>query len=1132
MSTEHIEGTLPSAHMGLQLFPYPENCYPSMSWSPDSNSSISNVSDREASRSSDRNALDCVNERSPLDNYYNANSAATNTFNVSPVNSTNGAGLLSQMSLSGASHREYTADDCCFLSSGEMVMRGNSFFLDDQSPIVVSSLDKSCNYPPECPAVRAEFSLQAITERDTDENTGRSCLGMTEENDIATSPSRIALPSENEKGLLMTFTICERSAQCEKEPMVTSAETELLPYFSERVTPELDMTFVFTPSVMQNRVNNSNNNNNQTSTPVPVTGKKISRLLSFSESPGIGSANRPGLDPVTQKQMSVTREQCLVARQPPSAGKDDTMEVKKSDFCNVKPKLVTRSRRHVAVPGSQHKKQANVNNKCTVSRRETTITVGSPNTSGSAAVDGHCPAVSGHISSSSEHAVSSQAPGSSVQNAGCLPSFKKSFKVKGGQMDSKPTPKNGVSNKIYIKSSSALDQLRSSARTTQPQRSAESCSLTSRLPKKKRTTSASGAIQKSDTLKGHTKPGNLKGSSQNKRAVQAEETNSCTPPTEVRKPSLCAWSSKLTTAGVSRDDYKSRFQRRTLGTTPCSQSPAASSRSCIVRQQQGRSSMSKAERSAHSQQPTSASIQRTEALHRPAPSASIKPQLRGSRLPQTPARPSLIGSPRKILGLSKCLTNSSPLTGKTPVSGAAVHKPTQLKSIGLKARLISRNNTGPSLTTACTSAATTGKGASGSKVSPLKKTVSTRHGQPSSVDKNKSKFSSHQQHSQQRASQPNQRNGPLDVGPVTEGEKKDQSIQTECYSNYDAVSIILQKALAEFDDAKKKCRRPSQELNDLHGELVFSVSSSECLEKEKELHELLQAKWDESKALMQQQMNELQASHEAMKLELEGQHEQLQYVKQQHEVSLEELMKTKKDAVALSEQIQDLTAKNNALIEKLTAEENRRDELAEKTEDDSHSLYLEQELESLKAVLDIKNKQLHEQEKKLMETGQLTEKNITCDESLKKVQQENNDSHSLYLEQELESVKVVLDMKNKQLHQLEKRLMEMGQLAEKNAMLDETLKKAQQENENLKACMERQAALSRQLSTEQAALQKYLHKESQLNKRLSMENEELLWKLNNGDLSSPLKMSPTSNSFTLQSPHSSDPSSSSDLSPR
>lgn len=38
------------------------------------------------------------------------------------------------------------------------------------------------------------------------------------------------------------------------------------------------------------------------------------------------------------------------------------------------------------------------------------------------------------------------------------------------------------------------------------------------------------------------------------------------------------------------------------------------------------------------------------------------------------------------------------------------------------------------------------------------------------------------------------------------------------------------------------------------------------------------------------------------------------------------------------------------------------------------------------------------------------------------------DPHTVYLEQELESLKVVLDMKNNQLHLQEKRLMEMDKL--------------------------------------------------------------------------------------------------------
>lgn len=41
---------------------------------------------------------------------------------------------------------------------------------------------------------------------------------------------------------------------------------------------------------------------------------------------------------------------------------------------------------------------------------------------------------------------------------------------------------------------------------------------------------------------------------------------------------------------------------------------------------------------------------------------------------------------------------------------------------------------------------------------------------------------------------------------------------------------------------------------------------------------------------------------------------------------------------------------------------------------------------------------------------------------------EQKDSHTVYLEQELDSLKVVLDMKNQQLHQKDKKLLEMERL--------------------------------------------------------------------------------------------------------
>lgn len=1289
------ERAVPLSDRVLQLPLSPESPYMSMSASPDSSSSISNLSDGEASSSPDINMLECCRiDCSPVDNLYNTTLMQDDvhrdvtmnlnqTFIATPLNgsmsfwnenlrrneedgseksqtfikhtkdqcngavmSPDSAGRDSQLSLSETSCRGSLENDCCSLSSGEMVVRSNSFCVEDQSLLVVSSLEESSISPDTgCLASPAEPNLLSVThvcekstERVIEENKGHSCLGMTftqadnwalltEENDITTSDSLVALPSENEGGLLMTF-ICETSENCRKETESASAETELSPPFLGAVAPEQGKAFVSPLPTFQ-----ENANDIHTSTPVQNIGNNIPSLPSFSESPCIGNTSSPSLHPINRQQISVAPKQRVVTGLPPSASKFKKFEIKKfpkSDFSNVKSKVITRTANQLAVPGHalQHKpSQVNANDKHSEAPTGTTVRISPTKVRGSTAVvsatpkyfndalkqmstgaanvevsvtqscvqtvgdrhgrksaspPDHHPDATDHSSavqcsnftSEAEQAASSQVSDPSAQHAGNSSSLKKS-PHRSGQIDPKPTPKKGVWNKIQVRSGSALGQDKPPALKTRPRCSSESLSSASRPPKERTTVkvSTSFTIPKPDTRQGQTKPGNLNCSSQNKEDTQAEKTNDSR---EVKKISLVDESSKSATAAAPLDDKTRRIRGqpspRQTRRTPLPQPPAASPRPTTLSARQrpgvpGRDECRTAKSvwTPQSKQKSNTGSQRAQATGEPplgTPSAaSIKAQLNGSRPPQTPTRPSLMGPPptppyrllRKTLGPSRGLTEANAHsqlgqgTGNAQVSGGAAHKPTSLKSVVLKARLVSTlgKTAGPTLTTACKPAASTDRGASNStvkfKFTPLKRTASARLVQPGGpVDKNKSKASSRQQHAQQQAPQQSQSNGPPDVLPasVTKEDRKDQIIQqlkgllTASNCRFEAVAIVLQQTLAESDEASRQCRELSQELVNLRGELVCSVHSSERLEKEKEdlrvaledalqnlqqqhqkdlaeleqrLQAFYQAEWDKvhltyqeeadkCKTLMQQQMEELKANHEVMKLELESSHvEQLQCVKQQYEMSLEELRKvhnqelqsldkTLKDAEAsLSGQIQELTVENNALIEKLTAEENRRKELADKSQKDSHTLYLEQELESLKVVLDIKNKQLHQQEKKLMEIDKLTEKNVKLDESLKKVQQENED---------------------------------------------------------LKARMDRHAALSRQLSTEQAVLQESLQKESKVNKRLSMENEELLWKLHNGDLSSPRKVSPTSTSlspshtFSLQSPRSSGLFSSPPVSPR
>ncbi|XP_076148531.1 microtubule-associated tumor suppressor 1 homolog A-like isoform X2 [Alosa pseudoharengus] len=342
---------------------------------------------------------------------------------------------------------------------------------------------------------------------------------------------------------------------------------------------------------------------------------------------------------------------------------------------------------------------------------------------------------------------------------------------------------------------------------------------------------------------------------------------------------------------------------------------------------------------------------------------------------------------------------------------------------------------------------------------------------------------------------------------------------------FEAVTVVLQRCIAEHEESLRKCGELSQELVNLREELVNSSQSCDRLEQEKEdlraafdgvlqklqeqhrndladleerlrtfyaaewekVHQVYQEEADKCKAQMEQQLESLKSKHEVLKKDLEASHaDKMESIKQQHEQSLEEVRKAhetemqtldnalKETEVNLTGQIEELRTENSALNEKLREDEKRREMFAD-SQKDSHTLYLEQELESLKVVLEIKTKQLHQQDKKLMQ---------------------------------------------------------MDKVLEKNVKLDECLQKVQQENEDLKARMDRHMALSRQLSTEQAVLQESLQKESNVNKRLSMENEELLWKLHNGDLSSPRKLSPTTPSMSLQSPRNSGVFSSPPVSPR
>ncbi|XP_061439511.1 microtubule-associated tumor suppressor 1 isoform X2 [Rhineura floridana] len=336
---------------------------------------------------------------------------------------------------------------------------------------------------------------------------------------------------------------------------------------------------------------------------------------------------------------------------------------------------------------------------------------------------------------------------------------------------------------------------------------------------------------------------------------------------------------------------------------------------------------------------------------------------------------------------------------------------------------------------------------------------------------------------------------------------------------FEALAIVIQHLESEREEVIKQREELSLELISLRGELVTASAACEKLEKGrhelqaayegfvhqlnqqhqrdlseleerlkqfyttecKKLQKICLEEAEKYKAQLQEQVDNLNITHENFKLELETSHtEKINELKKEHESSFSELENTQElERKTLEESFQEkqelLESENDSLNEKLKLEEQKR---------------------IAKEKANLKNPQL------------------------------------MYLEQELESLKAVLEIKNEKLHQQDIKLLKMEKLVENNTALMEKMRKFQQENEELKARMDKHMELSRQLSTEQAVLQESLEKESKVNKRLSMENEELLWKLHNGDLCSPKKLSPSTPPMPFQSPRNSSSFSSPTVSPR
>uniref|UniRef100_A0A674MRZ2 Microtubule associated scaffold protein 2 n=1 Tax=Takifugu rubripes TaxID=31033 RepID=A0A674MRZ2_TAKRU len=285
-----------------------------------------------------------------------------------------------------------------------------------------------------------------------------------------------------------------------------------------------------------------------------------------------------------------------------------------------------------------------------------------------------------------------------------------------------------------------------------------------------------------------------------------------------------------------------------------------------------------------------------------------------------------------------------------------------------------------------------------------------------------------------------------------------QELQLQQEAELAAVEEGLRKChLAETEHLKVEHRSEMEELRTHQQEQVeeMTVHHRAAVQELRDMHNITMATLHEEHA---RTMRDLRKAHEQQKLLLEEDFDKLR--------------------LSLQDQVDTLTFQNHSLRDKAKRFEDalRRSTDEQIIEALAPYQHIEKDLKSLKEVVEMKNQQIHQQEKKISDLEKVAQKNVFLEERVQVLQQQNEDL--------LARIQINLSISRYE--------------ARPTCVFSNSLKVR-----CLKGTVNLPPPPCRQLSEENANLHESVEKESTEKKRLSRNNEELLWRLQTSPLMSP-----------------------------
>ncbi|XP_062976947.1 coiled-coil domain-containing protein 69 [Elgaria multicarinata webbii] len=260
----------------------------------------------------------------------------------------------------------------------------------------------------------------------------------------------------------------------------------------------------------------------------------------------------------------------------------------------------------------------------------------------------------------------------------------------------------------------------------------------------------------------------------------------------------------------------------------------------------------------------------------------------------------------------------------------------------------------------------------------------------------------------------------------------------------------------------------------------------------------LQEEAEKGKAeLLEKQKNEIARLHHRHQ-------EEKECLKETHHAETERLSQDIKVQVEKEKDIQ-CKQQLSEQYDLLKREQEERFQELQKAHD-QEKLLLTESFQKAQSSLQETIGHLSSQMKSFQEKMKRVEESILSRDYKKHIQ--DYGSPSQFWEQELESLHFVIEMKNERIHTLDKKLLNLETVMERNLLLEEKVKTLQQENEDLKVRMQNQVAVTRQLSEELLTIREALEKETQLREQAHREKEQLLYRVLNGDSAHTFPISP------------------------